>query len=198
MKLVDTLGAIPNSLPWEHILGRNLHNYRCSWDVPILQTLVVTKILFSPFWWWHVLSFITAIRTHTGEKLPKQLMPAEVIHWTNMFVVTTIILLFWWWYAWRFFSAIYGYLLVRNLHNYGCSQCLSLLQTQLFVIYFHWTDGDMCTVSPLPWEYTPVCNLHDCRSFQNKHLLYKQNCLYWKTYSCRSDCDIHCHENPYW
>ena len=48
-------------------------------------------------------------------------------------------------------SAPCGYISVRNLHNYGCSQCLSLQQTQLSVIYFHWTYGDMCSVSS--WEH---------------------------------------------
>ena len=91
-----------------------------------------------------------------------------------------------------------GYILVRNLHNYGSSQGLSLHQTQLFVIYFQRTYGDMCSVATLPWEHILVWNLHDCRCFQNIYLSYKQNCSYWKTYSCSSESDIHCHENPHW
>ena len=107
IELIDTPGAITNSLPWEHIQERNLFNYRWSQNVPILQTLVILKILFSLFWWRYVLSFFTAMRTHTGEKLAKWLVLAEVIHWTSMLVMTKLISLFRWCYALHFFSAMW-------------------------------------------------------------------------------------------
>ena len=59
-----------------------------------------------------------------------------------------------------------GYIQVRNLHNYGYSHGLSLQQTQLFVINFHWTYGDMSSVSPLPWDW-----LIDWAEFSMSHEL---------------------------
>ena len=69
--------------------------------------LVVMTILLPFFWWWYVLSFFSAMRTHTGEKLAKRLVLAEVIHWPNMVVMTTIIPLFRWRHALHFFSAMW-------------------------------------------------------------------------------------------